>query len=293
MNPFLLHIGSGGIFWSGLGFLALSILFGFCRLGKARNYLAFIALLFGLIGVGISSTPVFQWLFWLCALLAIGMGFAFCFQYRKAWLFQMGVAVCLLLMGSLELPHWFGRESVEVPGRLWILADSISSGIGFEEEVIWSRLLEAEYPERILNRAIPGSRVVGSRARLDGFEFQTGDALLIELGGNDLLGGDSAVNFRNALDELLAVVSTSGVPTVMLELPLPPFHSAYLRIQRELAEKYGIVLIPRHRFAAVLSGRESTIDGLHLSNYGHRKMADLIREYFVFPSPVKGMSPEF
>jgi acyl-CoA thioesterase-1 len=55
-----------------------------------------------------------------------------------------------------------------------------------------------------------------------------------------------------------------------------------VRAQRELAEKYGVRLVPRRRFAAVLSGSESTADGLHLSNFGHRKMAAEIRRHFIF-----------
>ncbi|MPN34822.1 Arylesterase [bioreactor metagenome] len=168
-------------------------------------------------------------------------------------------------------------------GRLWILADSISSGIGFDGERVWSRLLEEEHPDRIRNRAVPGGKVSNSLPVLQKqFEFLPGDALLIELGGNDMLSGEPAAEFRKNLDELLATVAAAKIPAVMMELPLPPFRADYLRVQREAAKRYGIRLIPRRRFAAVLSGSESTVDGVHLSNFGHRKMAETVRRAFVF-----------
>ena len=43
--------------------------------------------------------------------------------------------------------------------------------------------------------------------------------------------------------------------------------------------KYNITLIPKYRFAAVFAGADSTVDGLHLANKGHRKMAKMILEY--------------
>ena len=62
----------------------------------------------------------------------------------------------------------------------------------------------------------------------------------------------------------------------MLELPLPPLYNRFGAIQRRLARRYGVVLIPKRYFAAALSGEAATIDGLHLSPAGHRKMAAMI-----------------
>ena len=60
----------------------------------------------------------------------------------------------------------------------------------------------------------------------------------------------------------------------MLELPWAPFHDGFRRAQREIAQKHGVTLIPRKVFSWVLSGQESTVDGIHLSNRGHEKMAE-------------------
>jgi hypothetical protein len=50
------------------------------------------------------------------------------------------------------------------------------------------------------------------------------------------------------------------------------------RAQRDMAEKHGVALIPRRIFAGVLEGKDSTMDGIHLSNRGHEKMARVFME---------------
>lgn len=167
-------------------------------------------------------------------------------------------------------------------GGVITLLVSCLSGIGFAGERVWSVLLDEERPGRIENRAVPGSQVSTSRRTLEQFRFCPGDVLVIELGGNDLLGGVPGAEFRRKLNGLLDVAASFDVPVLMFELPLPPFRSSYLRAQRELAAKYGVTLIPRRRFAAVLSGGGSTVDGLHLSNYGHEKMAAVVRRCLLF-----------
>jgi acyl-CoA thioesterase I len=63
---------------------------------------------------------------------------------------------------------------------------------------------------------------------------------------------------------------------VMLELPLLPIEQAYGAAQRRQAKKFGVRLIPKHYFAAVLRQSDATIDGLHLSAKGHKRMAEMI-----------------
>ena len=49
-------------------------------------------------------------------------------------------------------------------------------------------------------------------------------------------------------------------------------------IQRELAAKYAVVLIPKRIFIGVLTTPGATVDGIHLSPAGHAWMADVIWE---------------
>jgi acyl-CoA thioesterase I len=64
----------------------------------------------------------------------------------------------------------------------------------------------------------------------------------------------------------------------MFELPLIPDRIAYGQIQRRLAAKYGIHLIPKRYFVRVITGAEATSDGLHLSKTGAQRMAHLVAQ---------------
>jgi len=63
---------------------------------------------------------------------------------------------------------------------------------------------------------------------------------------------------------------------VMFELPLIPTRIAFGRIQRRLAEKYGVRLIPKRYFAQVVSGADATSDGIHLNQTGMQRMSRLV-----------------
>ena len=286
MHPVLMFIASGWGFWCGLAVLAVAIPAGLRGRSGATLSLTVTATVLGILLVALSSTPVSGWIIW--PLFAAALAMVVTLRFETPWRYGAAALTAALAVSAavLELPYWLDPEPLVCREKLWILADSISSGIGFEEETVWSELLEREHPGRIANRAVPGSKVSSSlRILEERFDFSPGDVLLIELGGNDLLGGVSGDEFARKLDELLSAVAAREVPAVMFELPLPPFRGAYLRAQRFLAEKYGVRLIPRRRFAAVLRGSESVVDGVHLSNYGHEKMAEVVRGVVRFDEP--------
>jgi lysophospholipase L1-like esterase len=117
--------------------------------------------------------------------------------------------------------------------------------------------------------------------------------VLIEIGGNDLLAGTPSSEFRRALDALLSKVSAPGRTLLMFELPLLPNKIAYGQIQRRLATKYRVLLIPKRFLVDVIGGANATSDGLHLSEAGARRMATLMAQALlpVLKSPVATSSP--
>jgi hypothetical protein len=72
------------------------------------------------------------------------------------------------------------------------------------------------------------------------------------------------------------LIRVLGRTVVMFELSLLPNKIAFGQIQRRLATKCGVYPIPKRFFVDVMSGANSTSDGLHLSNTGTRRMAALV-----------------
>jgi len=104
----------------------------------------------------------------------------------------------------------------------------------------------------------------------------TSAIVILEIGGNDLIGETDAATFRNHLDLLVSSLRVQPHRVLMLELPLFPFQNAFGAAQRSIAAKYNASLLPKRCFAAVLGTENGTLDGLHLSQKGHEAMAKIL-----------------
>jgi hypothetical protein len=187
----------------------------------------------------------------------------------------------LLLFPAVEIPH---RKMPKITGatadHLVVIGDSISSGID-PRQLPWPAVVQQMTCIEVKNLARPGAQVVDAQSMVK-FVMPEDRAVLIEIGGNNLLGGEPSYDFEFALNQLLLKLSTPERTIVMFELPVLPHKIAFGQIQRRLATKYGVWLIPKRYFVDVLGGADATLDGLHLSHTGAQRMAALV---------AKAMSP--
>lgn len=276
MNPLLTYLISGAAFFPGLALLAL----GFGLMGlveKPWRAWSDAAVVFGLLMLVITPVSPPYYIF-EALLLGSLVGWILLRNSRrlsrKGWL----LLLLPLAMLAVELPYYLRPVPVRVAGRLWVIGDSISAGTGFAGEKTWSDLWNLESPNSIVNRSVGGGTARSALSSLEKCDPRPGDAILFEVGGNDLLGGVSGSEFGRRLEALLARGAAYKVPLLMFELPLPPLCNRYSEAQRRLAWKYRVTLIPRRDFAAVLGGRDSTTDGLHLSNAGQRDLYEVVRK---------------
>jgi acyl-CoA thioesterase-1 len=175
-----------------------------------------------------------------------------------------------------ELPYQF-TPTLEPMGRprLYLFADSVSAGMGEAAGETWPEILARSKGIEVHNHSQMGATVATMLRKVN--QAPLGDGIvLLEIGGNDLLGSTSAADFEHGLDELLALVSGPDRVVLMFELPLPPFRNAYGIAQRRLAAKHGTLLIPRRVFVGVLTGAGMTVDSIHLTRIGHERMAETV-----------------
>ncbi len=102
--------------------------------------------------------------------------------------------------------------------------------------------------------------------------------MLLELGGNDLLGSTTAVDFEAALDRLLAHVVAPEREVFYFELPPLPWNGSFTAAQRRVAARHGVKLIPKHVLTGVVFSDGARVDGVHLSQAGHDRMARVVWE---------------
>ena len=235
----------------------------------------------GVVVVILSATPIPFWLYGLWGLFAIAAIVTWELRHRKAkqfgWSAFVAFAGLSLTIGLLELPQQLMPEVPPVGGKkVYVIGDSIS--VAWEEGTgAWPDVLRRKHGLNITNLAESGSTTSG--AIRQAAKIPPGEAyVLLEIGGNDLLGAGDASAFETDLDTLLQHLSGPGRTLVMLELPLPPFRQDFGIVQRRLAAKHGVTLIPKRIFTRVLGGPGATADGLHLSPSGQELMADTLWE---------------
>jgi len=166
---------------------------------------------------------------------------------------------------------------------VYIIGDSISAGIGGKDERPWPWIFRDEYGVEVNDLSVAGATVTSALSQaqqIDGSTSLTAGRpeamVFIEIGGNDLFENTPYNLFEEGLSQILQEVTESGRLVVMLELPLRPRDIRYGRVQRRLAEKYGVVLVPKHFFAGIFATKGATIDLVHLSPAGHQLMAEKV-----------------
>ncbi len=173
-----------------------------------------------------------------------------------------------------------------------VLGDSLTHGYGLRPEAAFPAQLERWLTDRghaveIRNAGVSGDTSAGGRARLDWTLSEDVDAVIVELGGNDLLRGIDPAETRANLDAILAALEARGVPALIAGLPAPgnygpDFKRDFDAIFPELAASRGAILYPD--FLAGLGARGDPAaaralmqpDGIHPNAQGvARIVADI------------------
>jgi len=149
---------------------------------------------------------------------------------------------------ALALP-----AAAEVPEVL-AFGDSLTQGYGLMPgEGLVPQLqgwLAAQGTEvQVVNAGVSGDTTAGGRARIDWSLTPSIDAVIVELGGNDLLRGLPPAAARANLDAILATVTARGLPVLLVGLPAPgnygpAYKAEFDAIWPALAAKYHALLLP-------------------------------------------------
>src|SRR5271156_2573286 len=246
MNPVVLYFASGESLYSGAGLILLAIVISQykaqSRMLRLRNVAAWLGLTFM-----VMACPPFSWTVdaMFIALFVLWLTFSNRRLSRRTNQWRtvsstISVIVVLTLTG-VELSHRRMPSIVGTPSdRLVVIGDSISSGID-PRVPTWPTVMQQITGAPVKSLSRPGAQSREGPGMAE--EVAPDDHLiLIELGGNDLLGGVPSVAFENNLNATLSKLATLGRTIVMFELPLWPDKIDYGQIQRRLAAKYGVWL---------------------------------------------------
>ena len=98
----------------------------------------------------------------------------------------------------------------------------------------------------VINAGVSGDTTAGGLSRLDWTLTPEVDAMIVNLGGNDLLRGIDPASSRANLEAILQTAQARGLPVMLVGLRAPgnygpDFKAAFDAMYPDLATKYGAV----------------------------------------------------
>lgn len=166
------------------------------------------------------------------------------------------------------------------PVTIAALGDSLTQGYGLPEAEGFVPQLEAWLhangaPDAaVINAGVSGDTTAGGLARVDWTLTDDVDAVIVELGANDLLRGLDPAESKRNLDGILTAIAARGLPVLLAGVPAVAnyggaYQAAFDAIYPDLAAAHGAILFPNF-FAGLGDGRDLSAarplmqpDGIH------------------------------
>jgi acyl-CoA thioesterase-1 len=196
------------------------------------------------------------------------------------------LALLLVVLAACTTPT-DATDTPDTTANLRILAfgDSLVQGYGLPEPDGFVPRLHAWLAANgapdvaVINAGVSGDTTAGGLARIDWALAEPADAVVVVLGGNDMLRGIDPALVRTNRDGILTAIGTRGLPVLLAGIPAVPnygeaYASAFRAVYPDLAAKHGAILY-RSFFSGMGSGRSPREvqalmqrDGIHPSAEG-------------------------
>ncbi|MCO7612303.1 arylesterase [Pseudomonas chlororaphis] len=159
-------------------------------------------------------------------------------------------------------------------GTVLIVGDSISAAFGLDTREGWVALLEKRlkdqgFSDKVVNASVSGDTSAGGQARLPALlAAHKPQVVILELGGNDGLRGQSPQQLQQNLASMIDSAQADGAKVLLLGMQLPPnygvrYTQAFAQVYSQLASDKQVALVPF--FLEGVGGHPELMqaDGLH------------------------------
>lgn len=267
-------IVGGGAFLASLALLLAAVLLRRAS-SPGRRRAGVWCLVGGLVALVVSATALPLWAYALLA-LAVAAALVAGPSATRGRLTGAG-ALALVVVGLHEARfHTMPRLGRAGARRVAIIGDSLTAGQGDADDArTWPAILRDRHGVEVQELARVGETATSAAENLARTAVDA-PVVLVEIGGNDVLGGGTVSAFEAGLDDVLGRLRAPGRQVVMFEVPIPPSYEGFGRVQRALATRHGAILVPKRVLLSVVGGTGATIDSIHLTQAGHERMAEIV-----------------
>jgi acyl-CoA thioesterase-1 len=166
-----------------------------------------------------------------------------------------------------------GIASAQQPIKIVALGDSLTAGYQLPESAAFpsqlARALQAKgHKVEIVNAGVSGDTTSGGLARLDWSVPDGTDAVIVELGANDMLRAVDPKVARAALDQIVSRLKKRGIQVLLCGMQAAKnlgqdYERAFNAIYPELAAAHGVLLYPFFLDGIAADPKLNQRDGLH------------------------------
>ena len=162
--------------------------------------------------------------------------------------------------------------------------DSLTAGYGIAAHETYPALLEARlrregYRYRVVNAGISGDTSAGGLRRVDWVLRAQPEVVILGLGANDDLRGQSIPALRKNLEQIIERLRAGGARVLLAGMRMPPnYGEEYTREFAQafpaVARKTNVALMPFLLEGVAANPALNLPDGVHPTAQGHQVMAD-------------------
>ena len=196
-------------------------------------------------------------------------------QWRRAMMRACLVAMFLL---SASVAMMAPAASAAEPTRLMVIGDSLVAGYGLEKgksfpAQLGTALVEAGHDVEVLGAGVSGDTTAAGLARLEWALADNPDAVIIVLGGNDMLRGLDPDSTKENLDRIVGRLKSGDVGVLLAGMLAPrnlgpDFVERFDLIYPKIAATHDIALYPFFLDGVATDPKLNLDDGLHPNEKG-------------------------
>ena len=185
--------------------------------------------------------------------------------------------LAILTLATAFIAGIYGT-AVAAPARILAFGDSLTAGYGLPEgdgfvPQLQQALQKMGREVTVINGGVSGDTSAGGLARLDWMLAEKPDAVILELGANDMLRGIDPEATRANLDQTIARIRQSGAKLLLVGMLAArnmgeEYRSRFDTIYPDLAQKHDVPLYPFFLEGIAAKPELNQQDGLHPTKEG-------------------------
>ena len=174
---------------------------------------------------------------------------------------------------ALAVPTGTPAAAADRPVRIVALGDSLTAGFGLPADAAFPARLEKALTAKgvaveIANAGVSGDTASGGLARLDWSVPEGTDAVIVELGANDMLRGIDPSVTRQALEQIVRRLIDRRIVVLLAGMRAAPnlgpdYGRDFEAIYGDLAARYDLLLYPFFLDGVATEAKLNQGDGLH------------------------------